>query len=295
MNRFERALSSGRILIADGGMGTLLQERARAEGLAPSVVAESTLLESPQTIRSIHSDYVEAGAEVILTCTFGASRVRLAKLGLDSHLEWIHRTAAAIAREAAGPDLVVVGDLGPLGEFFAPMGRLTYEEAWQSYAERAEALVQSGCVDAILIETQYDLREVEAAVDAVHSLCALPVIASMSFDSHGHTMMGVSPEQMASALTARGVDVIGANCGRSVEETLEAIQRVQAVAPTARLWAKPNAGLPRTTDGRTVYDLTPEGFALAARRFVAHGVRVFGGCCGTTPAHITAAAAAIRN
>jgi 5-methyltetrahydrofolate--homocysteine methyltransferase len=188
----------------------------------------------------------------------------------------------------------VVGDLGPIGEFLAPVGRVAYEEARQLYADRVGPLVQTGLVDAILIETQYDLREVEAAVDAVRSVCSLPVIASMSFDTHGRTMMGVSPEKMATALTARAVDAMGANCGRSVEETVDAIRRVGLAAPGACLWAKPSAGLPHMAGGGTVYDVTPERFAGAARSFAEEGVSIFGGCCGTTPAHIAAAVAELQ-
>jgi methionine synthase I (cobalamin-dependent) len=294
MNRFDRALRGGGVLIADGAMGTQIEERRRADGSTSPISPEAALLESTETIRSIHADYVRAGADAILTCTFGASRLRLRKLGLESRFETIHRTAAEVAREVAGPDGVVLGSLGPLGELLSPSGRLSRSEAASLYGERAVVLAETGQVDAILVETQYDLGEVEAAVEAVRASCALPVIVTMSFDTRGRTMMGVSPEAMAAALVAEGVEVMGANCGRSMEETFEAVCRIRAAAPDAWVWAKPNAGLPRVIGDRAVYDLTPAAFASWAKRFVAEGVRVFGGCCGTTPEHIAAAARAVR-
>ncbi len=288
MNRFEQVLRDEHVLISDGGMGTMIEQRGPARGLPPSASPERVLLESPETIASIHADYVAAGARAILTCTFGSSRPRLAKLGLENEFERVHRTAADVARQAAGADRIVIGSLGPLGELLSPMGKLSHEAAATLYTERVEALAASGNVDAILLETQYDLREVEAGLEAVRSSCELPVIATMSFDTHGRTMMGVSPEEMASALAAWGVEIIGANCGRSMEETLEAVRRIRTASPRAVVWAKPNAGLPRVVDGRATYDLLPEEFGRWAKRFADEGVKVFGGCCGTTPAHIEA-------
>jgi len=294
MNRFEWALSGGGVLIADGAMGTQIEERRRADGLTSPIAPERVLLESGETIRAIHADYVHAGAEAILTCTFGASRLQLRKLGLESQFEAVHRAAVEAARGAAGPAGVVLGSLGPLGEWLSPWGRLSRNEAKSLYGERAAVLAETGQVDGILVETQYDLGEVEAAVEAIRSSCALPVIVSTSFDTRGRTMMGVSPEAMAAALVAKGIEVMGANCGHSMAETLEAVVRIRAAAPGAVIWAKPNAGLPRVIGDRVVYDLTPEAFASWAKRFVAEGVRVFGGCCGTTPEHIAAAADALR-
>lgn len=293
MQRLRDALSRQYVVVADGGMGTLLQRRAVGSG--PDSLPEQLLLEAPDAIRSIHDAYVAAGASILLTCSFAATRSRLDRLGLTTRMTEIHRRAARVAREAAGPGRVVVGDLGPLGEFLTPLGSLTSDEATTLYAERVEPLAESGCVDAILLETQYDLREIEAAVAAVRATCDLPVIVTLSFDRNGRTMMGIDPQEAAEALVALDVDVMGANCGRTMQETLDAVRGIREIAQGAIVWAKPNAGLPRTVEGVAVYDLSPKRFAVWARRFAEAGVRVFGGCCGTTPSHIEEAARALRS
>jgi len=241
VSRINRLKAQTKPLIADGGMGTLLAEQAVACGLPEAMTPDAILLEAPELVAEIHVEYVSSGADIVLTCTFASSPEQLAKQNLADRLDEIHRTAARAARSAAGEDRFVFGDLGPCGSFFPPMGTLDERTAVASYARRAGALVETGLIDGLLIETQFDLQE-----------------------------------------------------GRSLEETLEAIRIIQGTAPGIALWAKPNAGLPTLLAGQTRYDLSPEAFGQWASRFVDAGVSVFGGCCGTTPDHIRAAAERIR-
>jgi len=174
------------------------------------------------------------------------------------------------------------------------LGKLSYKEAVSAFAEQATFLVE-GAVDAILIETMSDLDEIKAAIEGVRRASDLPIIASMSFDTHVHTMMGVSPDIAAVELSRLEVTAIGANCGHTLNDNLKAIQQMRAAAPAAVLMAKPNAGLPKMKEGNAVYSVTPKEMADYARRFVSFGVKIFGGCCGTTPGHIRAIADALRN
>jgi 5-methyltetrahydrofolate--homocysteine methyltransferase len=195
----------------------------------------------------------------------------------------------------AGDVVLVMGDIGPTGLMLEPLGELTYEDAVAGFAVQAAALAEGGA-DAILIETMSDLGEAKAAVEGARQVTDLPILVTMSFDTKGRTMMGVKPEKAAQTLWALGVDVIGANCGRTLTETLEAVVKMRAAVPDAVLMAKPNAGLPHAQGGDLVYDVTPEIMVEYALKFVAEaGVKVFGGCCGSTPDHIRAVAAALKN
>ncbi len=289
MDPLEKLISLRMPLIADGGMGTLLQREAAAAGMPVTTPPETMLLAAPKIVRSIHAAYVQAGATILLTNTFACSRSQLEKRGTDSDFVEIHRIAAELARDAAGPDRFVFADLGPLGAFFPPMGTLTRDAAVAAYAERAAAMCDTRLLDGVLIETQYDLNEVECAIEGVRQATELPVAVTMSFDSHGRTMMGVSPNAFAQSMQDRGIAFVGANCGAAIEDTLAAIQKIAALLPDALLWAKPNAGLPEIVDGQEVYALDPGAFATAAIAFLDLGVHIFGGCCGTTPEHIAAA------
>ena len=290
MSKFFAMLEEKGLLIADGATGTMLQKA----GLAPGAAPERWNLERPDAIRALHRGYIEAGADLILTNTFGGSAIRLRRDGLADRAAEVNRIAARIAREMAGETVGVLGDIGPTGEMMQPLGALSFEEAVAAFAEQASALAEGG-VDAILIETMSDLEEVRAAVEGVRKATDLPLLVTLSFDTRGRTMMGVKPERAAKALLSLGVDVMGANCGRTLSETLEAVLKMRAVAPDATLMAKPNAGLPHAEGGDLVYDVTPEIMAEYAQRFVEEaGVRIFGGCCGSTPDHIRAVVAALR-
>ncbi len=289
MTGFRKRLSQKRILIADGATGTMLQ----AAGLPPGVSPERWNLERPEAIRALHQSYVEAGADLILSNTFGGSRLRLEKAGLGGRVREINLAAVRLARDVAGEKILVLGDIGPTGRMLKPLGDLSDAEARASFAEQAAALAEGG-VDAIIIETMSDLREAVAALEGTKQATSLPILVSMSFDTHGRTMMGVKPEEAAVKLWGLGVDVVGANCGRSLTETLEAIRKMRDAVPKATMMAKPNAGLPHEKNGDSIYDVTPDVMAEYALKFVAHGVRIFGGCCGSTPEHIRAIAVALR-
>ncbi len=287
---FRTRLTSGPVLVADGAMGTMLQ----AAGARPGVPGEVLVLEQPDVVAAVHRAYVEAGAELILTCTFGGTRGRLARAGLGDRVAEVNRRAVELARQALGGHGYVGGDIGPLGELLAPLGRRTTDEAVAFFTEQAGALADAG-VDVLYIETMSSLDEARAAVEgAQRAAPGLPITVTLSFERKARTNMGVRPEEAARALVEWGVTAIGANCGASLEMTEEALRKMSEVAPGVPLIAKPNAGLPRLVENDFVYDATPEMMADYARRFVAMGARVVGGCCGSTPAHIGAMARVVR-
>ena len=283
-------LKSDRVIVADGATGTMLQEKGLPTGMPP----EGWLLENPDAVRSVHTAYLEAGSDLILACTFGGNRARLERKGLAGRVAEINRRAVEIARQAAGTTAYVAGDMGPLGQFMVPIGPLTDEEAVEIFAEQAVALVEAG-VDLFYIETMSALEEMRAAIEGARRAGAdIPIFASFSFDHHGRTNMGVSPEQASEAFLELGVDAFGANCGATLDMTEGAIAKMHEAAPGAFLIAKPNAGIPHAVGRTIIYDATPEDMAPYARRFVASGARVVGGCCGSNPTHIAAIAAAVR-
>ncbi|MGC8837602.1 MAG: homocysteine S-methyltransferase family protein [Anaerolineae bacterium] len=280
---FVERLAQGDILVADGATGTWLQ----AEGLRPGTPPELWNVERPEAILRMHQAYLEAGAQVILTNTFGGSRHKLAKAGLGDRMEELVGAAVRLARQAAGGDALVAGDIGPLGDLLAPLGKVTYEEAVAIFAEQVRVLAEGGA-DLILVETMSDLQEAAAAIEGARSATDLPIVCSMSFDTHGRTMMGVTPQQMVQRLWPMGLAAIGVNCGRSLADNAAALRAAHTAAPEAPLWYKPNAGLPRLEGGRTVFDVGPEEFAAGVVAALRDGARIVGGCCGTTPAHIRA-------
>jgi 5-methyltetrahydrofolate--homocysteine methyltransferase len=282
------ALATGGRLVADGATGTMLQ----AAGLPTGTPGEAWVLDRPAEILKLHRAYAEAGSELILTSTFGGTRTRLEKVGLSSRVAEINRRAAELAREVAGPERYVGGDVGPTGELMAPLGKLTYEAALEVFAEQAESLAM-GNVDCIYIETMGDLNEARAAVAGARQACDLPIFCTFSFDTNGRTGMGVSPAQAAAAMAELGVAGVGANCGHAPEEVLDFLPQMREAAPGAYLIAKPNAGIPRLVQRRVVYDLAPARMAELAVRYVELGASIVGACCGSSPEHIAAIAAAI--
>ncbi|MBN1287813.1 MAG: homocysteine S-methyltransferase family protein [Anaerolineae bacterium] len=278
-------------MVGEGAHGTFLY----AEGLPAGMLPEQWILEKPDVIRGMHQSYIDAGAESVITCTFGATRPRLAHAGLGDRLAEINRRAVELARTAAGDAVYVGGDIGPLGELLEPLGTLTFEDASDIFAEQAAAL-HTGGVDMMFIETMTDLNEMKAAIAGARRAAPdLPVFALMSFDGGGgRTNMGVSPAQFAGAMLELKVDAFGANCGRGLPENVAAVGALRDAAPDAQLIAKPNAGLPRLEGDRTVFDTTPEEMAEAARAFLKLGVRLLASCCGSTPAHTRAIAGVVR-
>lgn len=290
MISFKERLSQPGILIADGATGTTLHRAGLPRGAAP----ERWNLENPEGVRNLHRSYMEAGADIILTNTFGGTRYRLERDRLGDRVYDINLAAARLAKEVAGEGTIVFGDIGPTGQLLKPYGKISFEDTVDAFYEQARGLADGG-VDAILIETMSDLNEAKAALQAVRKVTSLPVLITMSFDTHGRTMMGVKPETAARELWSLNIDVIGANCGRTLSETLEAIQEMRQAVPEATLMAKPNAGLPHRDAEDTVFDITPDIMADYAVKFVEGGVKIFGGCCGSTPEHIKAVAAVLKN
>jgi len=279
-------LQSGQILIADGATGTMLMAAGLPAGAAP----ELWNVERPEQIIALHRAYLESGSQIILTNTFGGSRVKLDKFGLGERTGELNLAAAALAKQASQGRAYVAGDIGPTGELMQPMGHLTYEVALQAFAEQAAALAQGG-VDAIWVETMTDLSEAKAAVTGARQASDLPIFCSLSFGRKARTMMGVSPKQAAQELWPLGLSAIGANCGEGLEMIPEVLRQMGEVLPGAPLIVKPNAGLPKLVAGQTTYDLAPGDFAAQMKEFIAQGAQVIGSCCGSSPAYI----AALRN
>ena len=288
---FRERLSDGPPVALDGATGTNLQAR----GLARGQPGETWVLERPEMILQLHQDFIQAGSEVILTCTFNGGGHFL-KPGEVDWITQVDRQAVALARQAADAasgSVFVAGSMGPLGQLLMPFGTLTEEGAFSAYSAHAKALSDAGA-DLLLIETQYDLNEAAIAVRAARSVSDKPVVCTFSFDRGTRSMMGARPAQVGEQIAPLGVDAVGINCGRSLAENLQALQELRA-ATALPLWFKPNAGLPRLEDGdRPVYDLTPEAMGAAVADWLAGGARLVGGCCGTTPAHLAAIVHAIR-
>ena len=283
---FIEAIQQDRPLVADGATGTMLQGMGLPVGEAP----ERWTLDRPNSIRDLASQYVAAGSDIIYTNTFGASRVHLARMGLENKVAELNATAVRLAREAiAGRPVFLLGSVGPTGEMLEPYGDFSSDAAREAFAEQARILAEAG-VDGLVCETFTDLQEALLAVNAAQDT-KLPVIGSMAFDTGGRTMMGVTPEAAVAQLSDAGAAVVGANCsvGPAVVESV--LRAMKAARPQARLLAKPNAGLPQVIDGKTVYNVSPEAMADFAVRMKALGVAIIGGCCGTTPAHVQAMAA----
>ena len=274
-------------LLGDGAMGTMLQDLGNDEGGAP----ELWNVERIDVVEGVLEGYAAAGSRLITTNTFGGTRARLQMHGLEDRVEELNQAAAELARRVADrhPVTFVLGDIGPSGDLMEPMGDLTIDSAAELFGEQIRGLVAGG-VDGILIETMSDLSEVEAAVTAARKEApGLPVFATLSFDTNLRTMMGVSPAMAVQALAEMGVDVLGANCGRGLDEMrIIAAQLAEAGAGRVRLMVQSNAGLPKLQGDTFVFDGTPEEMAGYAVEMRDLGFTVIGACCGSTPAHIAA-------
>ena len=286
MPTLSELLASAPYVLSDGAMGTMLQEAGLDDGGAP----ELWNVERPEAIAAIHERYLQAGARIITTNTFGGTRPRLVMHGLEDRVHELSRAGAQIARAAAEPfGALVAGDVGPSGELLEPLGTMTAAEAQALFAEQVRGLVEGG-IDLVLIETMSDLGEVEAAVKAAQEVApGLPIIVTLSFDTKLRTMMGVTPAAAVEALAALGVTGVGANCGRGPGE-LETVmgQMAQARPDGLLLVAQSNAGLPQLVGDRFEYDARPAEMAEHALRLRALGVDIIGACCGSTPDHVHA-------
>ena len=292
MSEWEAVLKRAGPILADGAMGTMLFEAGLQFGDPP----EAWNLEHPDRVQAIHRAYLEAGSQIILTNTFGGNRFRLGMHNLQAKVPELNRAAVEIAREAAkeaGGRALVAGDIGPSGGILLPVGEMQFVEAVAGFAEQAAALVAGGA-DVIWIETMSDLEEVRAAIEGVRQASPrLPIIASMTFDTRGHTMMGVTPEEAVRALSGWGAAAVGGNCGNGPDEILAVVQKMRAAAPGVVLVAKANAGLPELQDGRAVYRAGPKVMADYALAVSAAGAHIVGACCGSTPDHVRAMAEAL--
>jgi 5-methyltetrahydrofolate--homocysteine methyltransferase len=274
-----------RILLGDGAMGTQLQQA----GLEPGGCGEAWNVEQPDRVKAIQARYRDAGSDLILTNTFGGTRMRLALHGFEEKAYDFNKAAALLAREVMGEDRYVIGDIGPFGGFLEPLGDASSEEVVAAFEEQARAFGDAG-VDAIIIETMTALEEIECALDAVRNVTTVPVIVSLAFDktqAGNRTMMGVSPEKAAESLTKMGVDVMGCNCGTglTIAEYAEIAAAFRSVTDKP-LIIQPNAGLPELVDDKVVYHESPGMMAAGIPALVKAGANILGGCCGTSPEHI---------
>ncbi len=275
-------LINDRVLVLDGAMGTMLQERGLKAGGSP----EEMNINAAEVVESVHREYADAGADILVTNTFGGSRVKLAHYGLEKKVAEINRAGVEIARRAAGNGRFVAASIGPTGRFLQPVGDAGFDEMVEIFGEQVAAFAEAGA-DLITLETFLDIRELRAAVIACREFSALPVMALMTFDDGGRSVLGTPPEAAAVTLDALGVEVVGSNCGLGVDGIYTILEKMRSVT-SLPLISQANAGLPQLRDGKTVFPGTPEEMTAYHERMIRLGVRVIGGCCGTTPAHIRA-------
>ena len=271
-------------LLADGAMGTMLN----AQGVGFDECFDELNLSRPAVVANVHRAYIEAGAQLIISNTFGANQFKLSKHGLEDKTAEINRAGVDLARQAAGgSDVIVAGDVGPLGVRIAPFGRVQPEQARAAFGQQIKALAGAGA-DLILIETMSDLFEIQEAVRAAKKVCKLPVVASMTFTRDDRTVLGDDPAGVAQTLRKAGADVIGVNCSGGPAQLLRILKQMHHAVPDGKFWVKPNAGWPEQVGGRIMYPADPEYFGEYALSFREAGARIVGGCCGTTPQHIAA-------
>jgi 5-methyltetrahydrofolate--homocysteine methyltransferase len=286
---FVESLSRDRPLLADGATGTNYQRM----GIAPGVAPEEWVFDAPDRVQELHRSFVDAGAELVLTSTFGGTSLRLADERLAGRADELNRRAVELAREAVDATTIVAGSMGPTGHLTDPLGPLTKELATTTFADQARALAEAA-VDVLVLETFFSLDEGLWALDGIRSVTDVPVVVSYSFDQGRRTMMGLTPTEVVSAFAPLGVVAVGANCGKSLDDTDAIVDELLGVVDGLPLWVKPNAGVPRVVGEEVVYDAGPEDMARHLAGYAARGVKVVGGCCGTTPEHLAAIAAAVR-
>ncbi len=288
MKSFRDLLKTDSVFVFDGAMGTRLYDK----GVYINRSYDELNITAPDLVREVHQEYVDAGADIIETNSFGATRHLLQTYGLESKLHEINVAAARLAREAAGDRALVAGAIGPLGLRIEPYGPTSFEEAREMYKEQIVGLLEGG-VDLFVLETFSVVTLIEQAILAVRELSDLPIVAQMTIQMDGKTIFGNPPEKFTARLDELGADVIGLNCGMGPNHILNALEKMRAVTDKP-LSAQPNAGLPRDVQGRQLYMGSPEYMAEFSRRFAQAGAKFVGGCCGTTPAHIKLISTAIR-
>jgi len=272
-----------RVLVLDGAMGTMLQER----GLRPGQSPEELNLTMPDVVAGVHREYLEAGADIIVTNTFGGTRPKLEHYGLEERAREINARAVAIAKEVCGDRAYVAASVGPTGLFVEPVGEVTFDAMAGFFREQAAPLIDAGA-DLITLETFLDIKEIRAAVIAIRELSpSIPIIAQLTFDNEGRTVLGTTPEAAAVTLAAAGADIVGSNCGLGPDGICAVMGAMRGVTRLP-LISQANAGLPKLVEGKTVFPGTPDDMTAFHDRLLELNVRVIGGCCGTTPAHIRA-------
>jgi methionine synthase / methylenetetrahydrofolate reductase(NADPH) len=279
-------LLSTQTLLADGAMGTILHSR----GVGFDKCFDELNLTNPGAVAEIHRAYIEAGAQLIITNTFGANRFKLGKHGLQDDVIEINKAGVDLARRvvaASFREVLIAGDVGPLGVRIAPYGRVKPEAACEAFVEQIRALTESG-VDLIVIETFSDLYEIREAIKAARQVSDLPVVASVTFTRDDRTLLGDDPVRVARMLREAGVDVIGVNCSGGPAQLLRLLKQMSLAVPDGKFWVKPNAGWPEQVGGRIMYPADAEYFGDYALSFHEAGACIVGGCCGTTPQHIAA-------
>jgi 5-methyltetrahydrofolate--homocysteine methyltransferase len=287
---FTDRLAAGAVLLADGATGTNYQDM----GMEPGVAPEEWVFDAPERVIELHRRFAQSGCDLVLTCTFGASPVRLLDGPLAGRARELNIRAVQLARQAVGDGVLVAGSIGPSGQLAEPLGPLGHDDAVAAFAEQAQALVDGG-VDLLVLETFFALDEALWAVEAVRSVTELPLVTSFSFDQGTRTMMGLSPADVVAAVEPLGVAAVGANCGRSLDDTAVLVSQFAATGSSLPLWIKPNAGVPQVTAEGVVYPEDPESFGTRVAAFADGGARVLGGCCGSTPEHLAALGRALTS
>lgn len=279
-------------VVTDGAMGTVLFAAGLEQGDPP----ELWNLKHPERVAQVHQAYIDAGSRIILTNTFGGNRLRLALHNAAEQVPAANKAAAQILRgiaDQSGLEILVAGDIGPTGEVLAPYGEMAFQDVKQAFKEQAAALIEGG-VDLIWIETMSDLEEVRAAFEAAREVSQeVPIVTTMTFDTHGRTMMGVTPEKAFETLSGFGAAALGGNCGNGPEEIIEVVTKMHGINPDTILVAKANAGIPELVAGKAVYRASPETMANYAVQSYQAGARLIGACCGSTPDHIAAISQAL--
>ncbi len=284
-------LQNHEILVADGATGTNLIDR----GLPAGLTQEAWVLERPEQIIQLHREFIDAGANIILTSTFNATPIRMIGSSLEGKVVEVNTKAVELAKSAIGNQPVyLAGSLGPVGQLLKPYGPLEFDEVRAAYTEQARGLNEAG-VDFMVIETQYDLGEVRAAIQGIRENTDLPLVVSLSYDRGLRTMMGVKPSQAAKELNALPVEIIGVNCGHSLQENLQNLVELRQ-ATDKPIWFKPNAGLPHLdSTGKTVYDVAAQEMGALVPAWISAGAQIVGGCCGTTPQHLAEIASQVSH